>query len=286
MFSSVKLTFATVVALAVGLMGGCATLKDSLDVVRPSAEVTSVQVAGLTADGVDLVVNLAIHNPNRFALDAVGVDMELKVEDTSLVSLNQADRGLSLPANGSASAGLPVSLRFADVYNTFTSLQGKDTFDYSIDAGFLLNLPVIGNVRIPAEFSDSLPIPKMPQITFRSATLTDISWQGASMALVVDVLNPNSFGIDLNSLNYQVVSGGKSLAAGKVSAATLADGEQQQLTIPLSLGFAELGSSLIRLLQGSQPVDIGLTGNLDFTPELSIWKPAPVTFDVHRSLSK
>ena len=283
MFSRIK---AGLLLLAVVVSSGCSTLKDSLDVAKPSADVKSVKVTGLTSDSVDLLVNLAINNPNAFALNTSGMDLDLKVEGTSLVSLDEPDKGLKLPARGSATTSVPVSLKFVDLYNTVGKLKDQDSFTYTLDAGFIFNLPVLGNVRIPASYSDSLPIPKMPQISFRSARLSDLGWTGASLELVVDVLNPNSFGVDLNSLNYQVVSGGSALGSGQVKAASLANGEKQQLTIPLSVSFAEMGASVIRMLKGDQAMDIGLQGKLDFTPDLKIWQPAPLEFDISRSLSK
>lgn len=268
------------------LLSGCAALQEQLNVQKPTADVKGVNIADMTLDSVSLLVDMNINNPNAFGFNTSGFDLALAVENNTLATLDQSNQALSVPANGSASTSVPLTLKFADIYNAISSVKNKDEFNYGIDAGFNVALPVIGNVRIPVNFASSLPIPKRPEISFRDASLGKVGWSGAEMKLVLDVANPNSFGIDLNALNYQIVSAGQSLGGGSVKAVSLKEGEKHQITIPVNLSFAKLGSSLVSMLTGGKDMDIDLNGTLDFAPDLGFWKPEPMEFSVRQALSK
>lgn len=274
------------IPVAFVLLSGCAALQEQLNVQKPTADVKGVNIADMTLDSVSLLVDLNINNPNAFGFNTNGFDLALAVEESTLATLDQSDRSLSVPANGTATTSVPLTLKFADIYNAISSLKDKDEFNYGIDAGFKVALPVIGDVRIPVNFASSLPIPKRPEISFSDASLGKVGWSGADMTLVLDVTNPNSFGIDLNQLNYQIVSAGQSLGGGSVKAVSLKEGEKHQLTIPVSLSFSKLGSSLVSMLTGNKGMDIDLKGTLDFAPDLGFWKPEPMDFSVSQALSK
>ena len=268
------------------LFSGCATVKDSLNVKKPTANVKDVNVTGMTLDSVSLLLDLDISNPNGFAINTNGFDLDLQVEKKSLATLNMSDSRIALPAKGNASTQVPVTLKFVDILSTISQLQNQKEFAYAINAGFKFNLPVLGDIRVPLSYSDKLPIPAMPKLSLASAKLDSVGLSGAAMTLKVNVDNPNAFGIDLNKLDYQITAGNSSLISGAVKAMTLQEGQSQQLEIPIKLGLAEAGTSLLKMLSGSQPVEIGVKGNLDYASSLPYWNPDPVSFNLTKQLSK
>lgn len=268
------------------LFSGCATVKDTLNVKKPTANVKDVNVTGMTLDSVSLLLDLDIKNPNGFAINTNGFDLDLQVEKKSLATLNMTDTRVALPANGNATTSVPVTLKFVDILSTLSQLQNQKEFAYNIEAGFKFNLPVLGDVRIPLSYSDKLPIPSMPKLSLETAKLNSVGLSGADMTLLVNVANPNAFGLDLNKLDYQISAGSSSLISGAVKSVTLKEGESQQLEIPIKLGLAEAGASLLKMLSGSKDVQIGVKGNLDYSSSLPYWNPDPVSFNLTKQLSK
>lgn len=267
------------------ILAGCATLQESMP-VKPEASIQGVQVAGLTTQSVDLLVNLAVNNPNAFSLNASGFDMDLKVEGNSLAKVSQLEQGISLPAKGVANTQVPLTLNFNDLYQAVSAVKGKDEFAYAVDAGISFNLPVIGNVRLPAAFEGSLPIPKMPKVSIKSADFSKVGWTSASMLLSVEVENPNAFGLDLNNFNYNLTASGQSLGGGQVKSVSLGEKGSQILEIPLSLEFAKLGASLIKMIASGDTMDLNLTGKLDVAPALDIWQPQSMNVDLKTLLNQ
>jgi LEA14-like dessication related protein len=131
-----------------------------------------------------------------------------------------------------------------------------------------------------------LPIPQLPKISFSDVSLSDVSWSGAKLKVDLDVSNPNIFGLDLNTLAYNLEAEGKSLGSGSLEGVTLEKGQTQTLSIPMDVSLTNLGISLFRMLSGGEAVDIGLSGKADVAPDIGVWKPEPMTFEAKRTLNQ
>jgi len=278
------LSMISAAALALTL-SACSTLQQIVDVQKPSAEVAGVSLGNLALDQATLLVDVAVANPNGFALDAAGFDLDLTIAGQQLASVAQHDTAVSVPANGKESVQLPVTLKFAEIASAVGGLGDKDSVDYALDGTVTMNIPVLGDISLPLSFADILPIPKLPKISFSDSSLGDVSWSGAKLLVKLDVTNPNAFGIDLNSLAYNLEAQGKSLGSGAVNNVTLEKGQTQALEIPLDVSLTNLGISLFRMLSGGDAVDVGLSGKADLAPDLGIWKPEPMEFSATRTLN-
>lgn len=275
----------TTTALFATFLASCATLKGIVDVKKPTAEVAGVSLGSLSLEQATLLVDVAVSNPNGFALDAAGFDLDLGVAGSPLASVNQPDATVTVPANGTESVQLPVTLKFTDLANAIGGLSGKNAVDYTVDGNVLMDIPVMGNISIPVDFKGTLPIPQLPQISFSDISLSDVSWSGAKLMLSLDVENPNAFGLDLKSLAYNLQAEGKSLGKGTLNSVKLEQGQSQKIDIPLEVSLTNLGISLFRMLSGGEAVKVGIDGSADVAPDISLWKPEPLQFKAERTLN-
>lgn len=267
-------------------MSGCASLKQMIDVQKPTASVSGVSLGNLSLDQVTLLVDVAVANPNAFKLDAAGFDLDLSIAGQQLASVAQPDAAMSVPANGNNSVQLPVTLKFSEIAAAMGGLGGKNSVDYALAGNITMNLPVLGDVSLPVSFADMLPIPQLPKISFSDVSLSDVSWSGAKLKVDLDVSNPNIFGLNLNTLAYNLEAEGKSLGSGALEGVKLEKGQTQTLSIPMDVSLTNLGISLFRMLSGGQAVDIGLSGKADVAPDIGVWKPEPMTFEAKRTLNQ
>ena len=274
------------ILLSVVLLASCSTLKQMADVKNPTANVSGVALTGVSLDSITLAIDLDVTNPNPFAINTGAFNLDLAVDTKSIASVDKGNAGVKLPAKGTAKTTLPLTLRFTDLYQAVADLKNANEFAYTLAGAVSVALPILGNQEIPLSFNGRLPIPKLPTISLKSAQLGSLSWSGAEMAVVLDVTNPNVFGIDLNKLAYQIDTAGTAVGGGTVKALSLDKGQQQAVTIPLKLSFSELGMSLYRMLTGSAPVDVGVSGSADIKPGLPLWKPEPLSFSASKSLTR
>lgn len=127
---------------------------------RPSLSLGSLRVAGLTASGARLLVGLEVDNPNGFALDLVGADLDLVVEGDRWARVGDPRRG-SVRSRGRSTLEVPVEVDFASLgrgaerllsggRSVDVRLAGTVTFDGS--------LPELERSRLPVDLAASVPV--------------------------------------------------------------------------------------------------------------------------------
>ena len=277
--------FSLLLLAAFTLLSGCAALQDVAKVMKPEASVADVSVADLSLQSITLLVDVKVDNPNAFALNTSGFDLDLDIAGSTLANVKQPDSKMSIPAQGSNHMKLPVTLAFKDLYSAVSGAAGKNSVPYGIKGNVKLNLPVLGDVSLPLSFEDILPIPKMPDIKLNNIRLDSASLSGIKLNMDMEVTNPNSFGLTVNSLGYALKAAGKSLGSGNMQSLNIGEGESKVVSVPLSLSLSELGMSLYKMLTGSDAVKFALQGNADIAPDLGVWKPEAFSFNSEKSVS-
>ena len=268
-------------------LGGCAVVEKTLDEFKkPTANVNSVSIADVTLQTATLLFDLSVDNPNAIPIESEGLDYNLSVSQKSLVSVDRSRKKIDLPARGRGNLSVPVTVNFADVYEVASSLRGRNEIDYAMELGLYFDLPLIGKFRVPIAYQDSLPIPSLPTIGFAGVNLENVSIAGADIVLDLDITNGNSFGIDLNQLNYQISANGTPLGRGEVATINMPENNRTRLRLPLNFKFDRLGTTMFRLLSSNDPVTIGFSGGVDLLPEIGGWKPNRLDFNMDRRLSR
>ena len=264
----------------------CSSLQQIAEVQKPKASVSDASLGALSLDQATVLVDVVVINPNPFTLKTAGFDLNMAIDTHQLASLSQPDTSLSIPANGRNKIQLPVTLKFKDVISAVGSLANKNSLDYSLDGTVKVNVPVLGDISLPLSFTGSLPVPRMPEISFKSVSLESISLSGARMNIDFDVTNRNIFDINLKDLNYNLMAEGKSLTGGSLKTIKLQQGQTQKVSIPLSISTTNMGLSLYHLLSGSQSVTMGISLGADVAPDISVWNPGPLKFEAQRTLNR
>ncbi len=249
--------------LAVLLACSCATLQQMANLQAPTLSVKGVRMSGLSFDSADLVLDVAVSNPNMVSVPLSGFDYDLQVESHSLFKGKQASQQ-TIASGGKSVVQIPVTLIFRDLYNAVASMKSRDSASYKIDCGLSFDVPVLGPVRVPASFSGRLPAVKVPSVKIQSLKVKKTGLTGADLELSLNVSNPNVFSFGLQKLAYDFKVNGLSWAAGTASETSSVSAKgKQTVRIPVSLNFLQMGQTVAGLLSGDRTLDCGLTGSLD-----------------------
>jgi LEA14-like dessication related protein len=252
------------------LLSGCAEMQQLLNVQKPALAVERVRLTSLSLDAVGLAVDVAIQNPNALAVNLAGFDYDFKLNTLSFVKGNQ-NKPLEIPAQGKTKIEIPITLGFKEIYDTYQSLKGRDSTDYSIAAGLSFNLPVLGPVRVPVSAGGQLPLVKMPKVSVKNLKLNRMGLTGADLELNLEVDNPNAFSFLMNALKYDFSVNGLSWVKGsQTKAVSMNKKGKAQVAIPVSLNLLQMGETVIQLLRGSSDLNYQLDGNLDLKAELPL----------------
>ncbi|HYV64751.1 MAG TPA: LEA type 2 family protein [Myxococcales bacterium] len=92
-----------------------------------------------------------------------------------------------------------------------------------------------------------------PSLSFKDASLSDVSLAGATVNLTLTVHNPNPQGISLAETDYKLSVAGKQLVAGNPAGPVrIEGGGSSDVVLPAQIRFADLGDSLAAVLQREQ----------------------------------
>ena len=258
---------ALLAALSLTVLSGCTpgNIRDTLENQKPQVSVAGQQITRLDFQQVGMAFDIQIDNPNPVALSLAGLDYDLKLAGHSFASGKQ-NKQMQLKAAGPSSFQLPLSMRFAEIYQGLKQLKGKNEVPYELTTGLMIDVPLLGKLRYPVSTSGTLPLPRLPRVSVKSLTLEKLNYSGATLALKLKVNNPNGFGVALDKLRYDFkVNGKRWISGNRASLGNLAAKQGNELTLPITLNFMELGSGLYSLLKGGQDLNYNLSGQLDAT---------------------
>lgn len=267
------------VVLSVPFVFSCAGLQDLRAPRKPDVSFQNVSLVRLSLDSVDLLFDLQIDNPNAFGVSLAGFDYDMLLNQNSFLSGVQNDKQ-SIPANGSSTVQLPVTLAFSKIYQTLQSLSDADSTDYRLDLSFSFDVPILGVVKVPASKSGRLPLLKLPKVSIANIDLKKLNLTGADLQLNLEIDNPNPFSATLNRLNYQLAIDGQHFASGLSSQPLHIEKKAaSQLAIPISLNFLQTGRTIYNLLTKKESFAYTLTGDFDLSTSLQKLGSITLPFD-------
>lgn len=280
---SIRRTIGIGLVALVGL-SACAAFDREVEKRTPEASVDSVRIAGFDFDAARILVDLRVDNPNAIAIDIAGLDYELRLDGEHALSGDSAEQ-TSIPARGSGNLAVPITLDYRDLYDRFAGLQGRNTVDYAIDMGVMVDVPLLGQRRVPVSTSGSVPVPQRPGIAVRDLRVDRLGFDGARIVLDLDVTNPNAFDLALGALRYDLKVNDREWASGGLSDLARIDaGGRSRIAIPFDLDFAALGSGMYRMLLDGTRADYELNGLLSGTAGDDRFGPFDVVFEDQGSI--
>jgi LEA14-like dessication related protein len=92
-----------------------------------------------------------------------------------------------------------------------------------------------------------------PTLSFKDASLSDVTLAGATVNLTFTVENPNPVGISLTQSDYKLSVAGRQLVAGKPPAGLqIPASGSADVTLPAQVRFADLGESVVAVLRQNE----------------------------------
>ena len=146
------LTIALCLLAAVGCSG--------LNVQRPTATVTGMAVQNVTPAGFTMNFGVDLTNPNAFALPLTTADYKVGLGGVGVAD-GKASPEASVPANGTASVSVPVTLTYEALLQSEQAIvKSGGNVPYTFDGGlsFGTKNPLLGDVRVPVQTSGTLPL--------------------------------------------------------------------------------------------------------------------------------
>lgn len=134
-----------------------------MNLQKPTASVTGMSIKGVDANGFTLNFDVDIKNPNSVALPLTAADYKLGLGGVSVLE-GKANPGGSIPAGGSTSVTLPVTLTYENLLAAEQAIvKSGGNVPYALDAGLSMSSgsSFMGSLRVPLQYSGTIPLKDM-----------------------------------------------------------------------------------------------------------------------------
>ena len=283
---SMKKYFLPLSALLLILLTSCAALRDAANVQEPDVRFSSMSIQTIDFDGVTLLFDFDITNPNRLDVSAESYNYEFFINGQSFINGTQEER-LEIGSQSTSTVQVPVSMTFSNLYESFRSVLQQDSISYRMDTAVSFSLPVIGTRTVPVQAEGDLPIPKVPRIRFGDFEMKRLSFSGAEVDISFTVDNPNPFGITLAGADYTLqVNGNEWLDTSLREAIRVSGSETREITIPLELSASQMGPALVEMMRGVKEFEYELKGQARISADIEgFTREQTVPFDLEGILN-
>jgi len=135
---------------------GCA----SLNVQKPTGNVTGMSVGEVNATGFTMNFDVDVKNPNTVALPLTAADYTVGFAGVNVAKGKAKPEG-SIPAGGSKSVSVPVTITYESLLLAEKAIiKSGGNSPYALDAGLSLNsgIPLLGDLRVPLQYNGTLAL--------------------------------------------------------------------------------------------------------------------------------
>jgi len=195
---------------------GCRNISDLTGLLtgldRPTVKAIRPTVTDISPDSIGLAFEVDVGNPYPFPLKSGQFRYGLDIEGREFVKSGQST-ALDVPANGTGTVTLPVTLTYAKLFETYRSLSDANEVSYALHG----TLDVLAGGRTyeaPLSHKGKLPVLRAPKFSNFKVDFANVSPRGAGVTVQADIVNPNIFAIGLHDLGY-------ALKLGEVSVGSL-----------------------------------------------------------------
>ena len=273
--ASVRIPLALAVAFA---LAGCSSFDLARVLKKPEVTVKGAEIELLTFEEARIRFDVALANPNPVGVRLAGFDYRLNLDGAEFLN-GTVDREVSIAAHASSTVPVPVAFRHDKLFAAIARIAEATETPYEMSVGFTFGLPVLGLVRVPASFKGIIPVIRVPRVSVAGLRLEELTLTSASLALSLEIRNPNSFSLSLEAMEYSFDVGGKRWAAGRAAKAdSIGPRSVGRLYLPMTLNLLSAGRTAAEALGKRGPVSYVLDGRAAVTTPLPLLKSAVVPF--------
>ncbi|MDR2662767.1 MAG: LEA type 2 family protein [Treponema sp.] len=253
---------ALVVAVLTAL--SCRTLSKLVN--EPKISFNSVSVTRLSFSGADLLAKLNVENGNSFSIPFPEIDWKLYIGDASFLN-GTVKNDKKIAANNTTTVEIPFHVPYEGLYKTIGNLMNVDEASYRVDIGMRFPIPVLENKTFSSSYSGSLPMLKMPVLSFGGVKFNSLTLNKVEFVLSWAVENKNAFAVSLDKLGYNFTVNGSSWAQGQTPAGlNLAARKTTQVPVTVSVNGVSLIRDIVTLAGSGKSAVFSCTGEASLRP--------------------
>ena len=272
------------------VFSGCAGLEYLLSPPeRPTAEILSVDLTGLSFDYAEATAVVEVRNSNDVALDMDSLTYSMSIGDFVPVSGNAVtgDSGLRIPAEGSVDVEVPMRVTYEDLFSSVSGIADRSETEYTATVVPAVSVPLLGVVELPLEHTGTIPVLRLPELSFDGIELRSVGLSSAKLGIGMRIDNPNDAALIPRSLPYEFAIDGRTILSGDLDVDAVVEGNAEtRQVLTVEIPFFDVGRSFRDAIFGEAPLAYSLDGSFTFGLDLPLVPDTtiPFSFDGNQPL--
>jgi LEA14-like dessication related protein len=236
-------------AVLVIALGTCQTLSKVIN--EPSVSLDSVSITGINFTGIDMLAKITVKNNNPVSIPFPELNWNFFVANGSFLS-GVIPKGTKIAARGSSSIDLPITVTYEGLYKAITALLNADEAAYRIDLAARFELPLLESKTFTASFSGSIPLIKMPSLSFSGVQFTSLNLTKVEFVLTWLVENKGGFAITIDKLDYNFAVNSTPWVSGSTQRASLPGRKVTQVPVTITINTLSVVKDIVTMAAGGK----------------------------------
>ena len=229
----------------------------------PKITMPTVKFEKLDFTKADLLFTLNVENPNDFDLPSPKMAYDYLVDKQPFVKSTIVG-GAVLAAAAVTPVIISLSVDYADLFKNFQSLRNQSEAPslFSLKGDF--GLPAYAGESFQTETPVTLPLFKMPSLSFKGITLKNLGLLNIDFELNWEVENNNNFALLVKDLGFNFAVNNSTWANGKVpNAPYIAPGRKTAIPLGFSINNLNMVREITSIITLGNNVPYSCSGNLN-----------------------
>ena len=165
---------------------------------KPTAKLHDIRIVGLDFHKIDLVFDLAVHNPNNFQINLSALHYDLIASETVFARGTLASPVAALSARETTIIAAPVTIEYRALADVIGKIRSGEPVPYTFDAAMNFDWLIF---PIPLNISHAGKIPPLRKPDWHFRDVRIVKGKESWLELSFDVVNPNTFALPLERLH-------------------------------------------------------------------------------------
>ena len=249
--------------VAATLLMGCGKHPPKLGKLKdllPKATFEQFKIKDVSFEGLETTFIFNVENPYPLGLELQALNWKLGLAGNDF--LNGAnDKGLDIDPGATSAVRIPISLKFADVFNIAKDAKGAGEVPWTIDGDFAFATP-IGPITLPFKEQGVMPALSAPKVSLKALRVgkLDLKSQTASLELDLGFESDSDKPVKFSAFGYGIKLDGTDVASGNAKMDTV-DGSG--MTLPFDIKLVNLGATIIEAITKKTELKVRLNADTE-----------------------
>ena len=146
------------VGVLLGLLAGCTTVEERLELRKPTAQLTGVRFQEATAHSATLVFDVEIENYYPLTVPLLGFKYSV-ASGGQLFLTGSSEVRINLPAESRRTVALPAQINYLEALKILGNVRPGATIPYAAALDVRVETPRLGPITLPLTQSGQLTLP-------------------------------------------------------------------------------------------------------------------------------